>query len=541
MVNYFLAQPLFKMKQHWPAIGIFCLAFVIRLIYNLTAARNYTPIFDAALYDTIARHLLGHFQCYCLNGSQPAVSRAPLWPWLISVIYFLTGAQNVHVRLFYSLLGSATCVLVYLFASDLFGKRIGLVTGAIAASYTGLFLYDGWLYTESLYTFCVTAFTYALFRLQRASPSLSPAEKNQRLRRWQSIAHYRWAILCGLLIGAASLTRPNGLTLLGILIFWAGIRILAKIKPWQAVIRNTLLISVIAVLLVAPWTYRNYLVAHAFIPVETGAGEVLLGAYNDAVVSGDPGVRGFWRPPSGALNHDLPGYTPENDQQDTQKALAWAGSHLSEMPYLLSLHVINMWTPYTYAHGLPIEEFPDRLSSGVIQALIPLESYPVFVLAAFGLFITWKQRKKDLLAVYLVVAATIAQNIAFYSTMRFRAPIEPLLVLLAGGGIAWLASVDHRSNLLGISRRRFRLARSLHAADDDMRAAHAEQFGQRREDAPEKGDDGRQGNCGDDRREREQQGNRGLAEAKPAGRDERQKANIPAKGGNANRKRQRQQ
>jgi hypothetical protein len=54
--------------------------------------------------------------------------------------------------------------------------------------------------------------------------------------------------------------------------------------------------------------------------------------------------------------------------------------------------------------------------------------------------VTWKRRKKELLVVYLVIATTIAQNIAFYGNSRFRAPIEPLLVLLAGGAIWWLVS-----------------------------------------------------------------------------------------------------
>ena len=48
--------------------------------------------------------------------------------------------------------------------------------------------------------------------------------------------------------------------------------------------------------------------------------------------------------------------------------------------------------------------------------------------------------EKELLVVYLVIATTIAQNIVFYGNSRFRAPIEPLLVLMAGGAIWWLIS-----------------------------------------------------------------------------------------------------
>jgi len=41
-----------------------------------------------------------------------------------------------------------------------------------------------------------------------------------------------------------------------------------------------------------------------------------------------------------------------------------------------------------------------------------------------------------------MLAFTVAQNIAFYANMRFRAPIEPLLVLLVGGTLWWLTSED---------------------------------------------------------------------------------------------------
>jgi 4-amino-4-deoxy-L-arabinose transferase-like glycosyltransferase len=427
-----------KRWKYLPALVVFCVAFTVRLVYNLTAARDYTPRFDAALYNFIAQNLLNK-HCYCIYGTQPAVSRAPLWPWMMAGIYSITGQQNFFARLFYCFLGSGTCLLVYAFANALFGRRIALVAGVIAALYTGLFLYDGWLYTESLYTFCVTGFAYTLFRVQSpASPAASGVKQSAPSAIWQAINRQRWPILCGLFIGAAALTRPNGLSLLGVLVLWAVILIWSNSMPIRQVLRNTLLISLIALLMVAPWTYRNYLTTHQFVPVETGIGEVLLGAYNDVVVAGDPAVRGYWRPPAGALNHDLPGYTPQTDKQDTDKALAWIGSHLNEMPYLLGLHFLNMWQPYTYAHGLPIEEFPDRRSSQFILALIPVESIPIFLLAALGLIATWKRFKSALLVVYLVIAATIAQNMVFYSTMRFRAPIEPLLVLLAGAAIWWM-------------------------------------------------------------------------------------------------------
>jgi hypothetical protein len=71
-------------------------------------------------------------------------------------------------------------------------------------------------------------------------------------------------------------------------------------------------------------------------------------------------------------------------------------------------------------------------------------SYVVFLLAALGLVVTWRRTWRFLLPVYLTIGLTTIENVVFYGTPRFRAPIEPLLVLLAGGLLWWVAGVYHR-------------------------------------------------------------------------------------------------
>jgi hypothetical protein len=85
--------------------------------------------------------------------------------------------------------------------------------------------------------------------------------------------------------------------------------------------------------------------------------------------------------------------------------------------------------------------------------MIYIMSYFIFSFAALGLFVTWKRWKHQLLAVYLLIALTIVQNIGFYGDMRFRSPIEPFLVLFAGGVFWWLTQV-RLSTLLQIAKHR---------------------------------------------------------------------------------------
>jgi hypothetical protein len=169
---------------------------------------------------------------------------------------------------------------------------------------------------------------------------------------------------------------------------------------------------------------------------------VLAGVYNDTALT-DPELLGMWvpgnriRPPIPRSAH--PSYMGENENRGY--ALHWIETHLSSMPYLLSLHFINTWKPYTSEEGLPFREFPDRTSSTIAWDLIQYMPIVIIALAALGLAATWKKRL-DLLVIYLILLLTVGVNVAFYGSMRFRAPIEPMLVIFAAGAIWWLTSTD---------------------------------------------------------------------------------------------------
>src|SRR5579864_3494011 len=73
-------------KSIMPFISIFCLALFIRITHNPTVAHNYTPIYDAGLYHTLAQNLVRE-HCYCLHASLQDISRPPLWPFVLAMVY----------------------------------------------------------------------------------------------------------------------------------------------------------------------------------------------------------------------------------------------------------------------------------------------------------------------------------------------------------------------------------------------------------------------------------------------------------------------
>ena len=420
-----------RIKPILPAIGIFCLALIVRIVYNSTVAYHYYPLHDSAFYQGIAFHLLNE-HCFCLEAFVPTVDRAPLWPFTIAGLTLIFGQSDYFARLFLSLVGSGTCVLVYLFARDLFSWRIGVLAGVFAAIYPQLYIYDGWLYTESLYIFLLFAFCYGLYRLQHTP------ERNWRI----------W-ILCGVLLGLLSLTRPNGTIVIVLFVIWCAIMVWQKFLSLRVTIRGVLFSTLIAIVLIAPWTIRNYLVSHAFVPIATGDGTVLLGAYNNMVLTRSTypgGPKGTWINPIESrpdivrpfpLHTCTPPCEVAREAAFKDAAVKWIEDNIKTMPHLLELHFINMWQPNTYEADLPIVRFPQQQSTQFVLSMMKTWPIYVFILAALGLIVTLR-RWRELLFIYFMIILTIAENIFYYGSARLRSPIEPMLILLAAGFIWWL-------------------------------------------------------------------------------------------------------
>jgi 4-amino-4-deoxy-L-arabinose transferase-like glycosyltransferase len=411
------------------AISIFCIALLVRIIYNLTVARHYYPLSDSLGYQVRAFYMLDE-HCYCGAPHLETVVRAPLWPFLIAGLSLIVGRANIFDRLFLCCADAGTCVLIYLFARDLFNKRIGLVAGLIACIYPALYIYTGWMYTETLFTFLQIAICYCIFRIQR--------NEGTSRRLW---------ILCGVLLGLLSLTRPNGILVIELVILWAAFLIWRKRLPKRVLI-NVALTTLIACALIAPWTIRNYLVSHSFVPVAIGDGQVLIGAYNDQILT-TKGFKGGWIRSGLISQQGVKSLTAGSCQghaacevaigdHETTVAIHWVKSHLNAIPPLMVYHLRNFFTPYTSEADMPLNRFPNGFSSKIVLDMSETFPIPIFLLAALGLVVTLRRYWRELFFTYLVVLSTLGEIQVFYGNARFRSPIEPILILFTAGALWWL-------------------------------------------------------------------------------------------------------
>jgi 4-amino-4-deoxy-L-arabinose transferase-like glycosyltransferase len=294
--------------------------------------------------------------------------------------------------------------------------------------YPALYIYTGWLYTETLSTFLQTAACYCLFRVLRA--------RGQSWRLWA---------LSGVLLGLLSLEHPNGILVLALVILWSLILVWRRRLPPTA-LWGTALAVLLACILVGPWILRDYVVSHSFVLVASGSGTVLLGAYNTMAVT-DQQHLGGWIGPGQSdpqvttpfTSHVCPAPCEVAlESAETDAAIQWIRSHPDDLSRLMLYHLKNFFTPYTPEADMPLNRFPRQVSSQVVLAMSNTLPIPIFLLAGLGVLVTLRRYWDQLLFAYLVILGTLAEILVFYGNARFRSPIEPLLIVLGAGALWWL-------------------------------------------------------------------------------------------------------
>ena len=110
-----------KRFRSWlPAIAIFCLALFVRVLYNNTVAQHYYPLHDSLFYQTIGFNMIKE-HCFCLHPTSRRCIALRSGPFIMAGLSLIFRPQRLfRTPLPVFLIGSGTCVLLYLFARDLF-------------------------------------------------------------------------------------------------------------------------------------------------------------------------------------------------------------------------------------------------------------------------------------------------------------------------------------------------------------------------------------------------------------------------------------
>jgi len=236
-------------------ILIFILALILRLTYVLFFPQLEIES-DALEYDTIGWNLASGAG-FSLDPRVPTPVRPPMYPFFLSLIYLIFGHSYLTVRLAQAIVGALTCLVVYWIGKEIFDEGVGGATSLIFALYPALIGYTGSLLSETLFTFLLSIVVLFLVR----------AVKNRSSKLFA---------VSGAFLGVATLCRSAMISFPLFLLM--GLWILHRLNVKTIVHFLVFLLAMVIVL--APWTLRNYYYFHTLLPVAAKGGQELwVGSY----------------------------------------------------------------------------------------------------------------------------------------------------------------------------------------------------------------------------------------------------------------------
>jgi 4-amino-4-deoxy-L-arabinose transferase-like glycosyltransferase len=335
--------------------------------------------------------------------------RPPVTPATWALWFAIFGHRFDVVRLADILYGTLSLLLLFLIGRRMFNERVGLMAAAVLAAWPAAIQLSSSLLSETLYVMLELVFVWLCLR----------AGDRPTLARF---------VGAGMCAGLTTLTRPNLLLLLPLLLLWS---VVVFRRDWRALVKS-LAVPVAAVAIIAPWTARNYQVFHKVIPVSTLSGTNLLIGNNDLVVK-YPDRIGYM------LDDQVPGFQEraqgldeaERDELALQMAKTWLRNNRDRLGFLVWIKVKQFCSPFL------------RQPSRFARWAMLLSWGPVLPLALPALVATfWGfARDKDVgMIVHMLILSALAGYLIIYVIPRYRFPIEPFFILLAAVTVDWLVT-----------------------------------------------------------------------------------------------------
>jgi hypothetical protein len=338
----------------------------------------------------------------------PTAWLTPVYPLLVAGVFRVFGAFTAKsffaVVFLNALFSSAACIPIFHA-----GKRIGGLGVASGAAWLwAIFPNAVMMPFEWVWDTCLAALLGATLLWA----TLELAESSQRARNWCGY---------GLLWGFTLMTNPSLGSFLPVLLGWAAFRgwRTAKLRA----IYPALAVG-IAILCCVPWTVRNYVVFHRFVPLRSNFPlELYIGNNNNYA------TRQFVWPPRITKEGELLRYFRIGEtafmDEEKRKALEFIRAHPKIEVELTAERFVAFWT------GLadPVQNFLST-DSWLIRVLLICNTVAgIGALLGIALLIRRRSPYTIPTAAYPVVFPWL-----YYVThpnLRYRHPIDPVVLLLA--------------------------------------------------------------------------------------------------------------
>lgn len=352
--------------------------------------------------------------------------QGPLYPWFMSLVFYLTKPSMFHVLIFQAAIGGVNCYLTYLLSTSIFKSRWqGVVSAAVMSFYVPAIFYDGMMLMATLVTFLNLVFLLLLLH----------AWDNKRIVLWG---------LAGIVFGLSALARGTILLFIPFLAVAVAVTALSERRnPRDEVATSRLRKSPFLVFLVfllaasfviAPVTLRNYFRGNDLVLI---AGNFGLGFY----CGNNPWATGYYMDPPGL--DMLTDFTGKNIAQHLRgvklkpsevssfwvgETMRYIGSDSAAFLLLLAKKLGFFFNRY---------EIPNAENFYFARQYSPVLRLSFFSFAAVGAFgllgmlMAMKRGIPGARVPALFLFSHVAALVLFYIIARYRIPVVPILVVFA--------------------------------------------------------------------------------------------------------------
>jgi tetratricopeptide (TPR) repeat protein len=407
----------FSAREHLFPLALFLGALALRLLY-LSEIRHSpfwdAPVVDAKVFLEQARQIAaGQFW-----GEPEPFWQPPLYVYFLAGLGGLFPASHLTaIRLAQVLLGSLSCLLVYLIARRVLPLGQARLAAALAAAYSTLFYYEGELLAVPLEIFL------DLLLLHRLQASLDSG----RGRDWA---------LAGALAGLSALTRPTILSFVLALVLWRAWQT-RRAASWLRPLAQFLLPLLLVIL---PVSARNWALGGEWVLISANGGINFYLGNNpqyERTVAIHPGRQ--WE---------------ELVMEPVRQGLSRAGEKSAyfygrAFDYALAQPFdwlgLLLKKTYLFWSGPELKRNQDlyyaRQHSLLLSALLwdHRLSFPFGLLGPLGLLgLAWCWRRPGAGLLHLFVFSYSASVILFFVAARYRMPVVPVLLIFAAAALAEL-------------------------------------------------------------------------------------------------------
>lgn len=379
----------------------------------------------------IARSLvLGQgFASPFIRPSGPTAWAMPLYPVLLAVVFKLAGIYShtarVTILVMQALLSALCTIPIFLVSKRVFDDGTANLAAWLWAFFPPAIEFSYSTVSEAH----VTALLFSCLLLV-----VYWLEESPLLGRWL------WAgLFLGLAVQTAEILLPLGIFFL----FWVWHR--HRSSGLQAGKGLTLACALVVVAMI-PWTVRNALTFHHFIPLRSNAGlELYVGNGEGASGQFSTWTHPFLDSLEFADYRTMGEIAYVADRQ--RRALAWISGHPRSFATLTGVRFLRWWSGGTLADH-----------STWFSRRLGLLYHPVFysclsVLAWAGVYLARKRRGDLALPLLLSMAVFPLPYYVFHVASRYRLPMEPVMVMLAACAATFLFRQSRLAGRLVVKER----------------------------------------------------------------------------------------